>query len=248
MNLRYTAIVIAGIVLGLLMTFALIVAPPVVAGRGQYSTTQVSFDPHMRAGWRSSMTFGQEWVDIDFDAVQLRGLDSVNIGIISTPSGTRLPRELLETGNRAKYPEAGSNREVPQWARDHFLPIPASENRTESECVVIGHGWPYVAASHRRAFIAHHTPVYYNWIGLFGERGGLVFVPPLQAVGIPTRPYWPGLIANWAIFSGLFIATALSCSAVRRQIRRQRRRCVECGYDLRGSACGSCSECGAKHC
>ncbi len=63
---------------------------------------------------------------------------------------------------------------------------------------------------------------------------------------IPYIPWWPGLLGDAAVW-GLAMWLMVRCMILGRgMVRRWRRRCGRCGYDLRGGAAGSaCSECGS---
>ena len=71
---------------------------------------------------------------------------------------------------------------------------------------------------------------------------------------IPYRPIWPGFAINTVFYAVLLWMLWRSPFVVRRIIRRKRGRCINCGYDLRGTSGvnsgggggGVCSECGAQ--
>ncbi len=66
---------------------------------------------------------------------------------------------------------------------------------------------------------------------------------------LPLRPLWPGFAFNTVFYAVLLWILWLSPFVVRRAIRRKRGRCVNCGYDLRGTSGGGgevCPECGAE--
>lgn len=61
---------------------------------------------------------------------------------------------------------------------------------------------------------------------------------------LPFYPLWPGLLANMAIFSVMWLAIFRGVRVCRRLMRMRRGVCVVCRYDLRGSESGVCPECG----
>jgi hypothetical protein len=61
------------------------------------------------------------------------------------------------------------------------------------------------------------------------------------------RPWWPGLISNFAIFAAAFGVGRFTLAGMMRTHRRRRSRCVCCGYDRRGLAVAAvCPECGSR--
>ena len=66
---------------------------------------------------------------------------------------------------------------------------------------------------------------------------------------LPLRPIWPGFAINTIFYAALLWMLWLSPFVVRRVVRRRRGRCINCGYDLRGTSGGGgevCPECGAQ--
>ncbi|HYD02360.1 MAG TPA: hypothetical protein VEB22_14120 [Phycisphaerales bacterium] len=62
----------------------------------------------------------------------------------------------------------------------------------------------------------------------------------------PTRIWWPGMLANVAVFGGGWLALLAGPGVTRWWLRRQRGGCPECGYDVKGLQPGAaCPECGA---
>lgn len=67
-----------------------------------------------------------------------------------------------------------------------------------------------------------------------------------EPVFFPTKPYWPGLLFNTAVFAGVLfcIVTLVYANKVlHARIRRRRGLCPFCKYDLRGGG-DRCTECG----
>jgi len=61
---------------------------------------------------------------------------------------------------------------------------------------------------------------------------------------LPMKPIWSGLAADTGIFAVMWLVGIAGAAFARRWWRRQRGRCVECGYDLAGDVKGGCPECG----
>lgn len=59
------------------------------------------------------------------------------------------------------------------------------------------------------------------------------------------RPWWPGLLANAAIFAAAFALGSILITRATIHRRRSRGRCLHCGYDRRGlPEAAMCPECG----
>ena len=126
------------------------------------------------------------------------------------------------------------------WAdpwNDEVLIHGYPDDEGRSGAVFVEAGWP------RRCM----TGVWYGRAGY----GDYAFKPPRWLAprqpgvprAIPLRPMWSPFIFNTAIYAGtLYLLVAPL--AVRRVIRRQRGRCVKCGYDLRHAEHELCPECG----
>jgi hypothetical protein len=84
--------------------------------------------------------------------------------------------------------------------------------------------------------------------------GGLLLTPrsSLEVRGydfraLPLWAFWPGLIADSAIFALLWWLALFAPGAFRRTLRRRRGQCSACGYDLRGNPPSApCPECGRE--
>jgi len=62
---------------------------------------------------------------------------------------------------------------------------------------------------------------------------------------LPLCPVWPGFLVNTVFYALILFPLVQIPFVVRRLIRRRRRRCPQCGYDLRGALPGAgCPECG----
>jgi hypothetical protein len=59
---------------------------------------------------------------------------------------------------------------------------------------------------------------------------------------LPTRVWWPGMLANVGFFGGAWLLLLAGPGVVRQVIRRRRGGCAGCGYDVKGVAV--CPECG----
>lgn len=70
-------------------------------------------------------------------------------------------------------------------------------------------------------------------------RGGWVFQRRL-----PLALLWPGFLINTLFYAVLLWLPFAAPGVVRRQIRKRRGHCIQCGYDLRGTPRSGCPECG----
>jgi len=66
-------------------------------------------------------------------------------------------------------------------------------------------------------------------------------------VVLPYSPILPGLLANTAIYGGVWFAMLFGPGMFIRWRRRCAGRCAKCGYDLRASETDVCPECGTAH-
>ena len=60
---------------------------------------------------------------------------------------------------------------------------------------------------------------------------------------VPYRPIWPGFALNTLLYAAI-LWIPFAPFALRQVLRRRRRACLQCGYDLRGAVSAGCSECG----
>jgi len=61
---------------------------------------------------------------------------------------------------------------------------------------------------------------------------------------LPTRVWWPGMLADVGFFGGAAALLLAGPGAATRWRRRRRGACLGCGYDVRGVTDGVCPECG----
>jgi hypothetical protein len=61
---------------------------------------------------------------------------------------------------------------------------------------------------------------------------------------LPLRPLWPGFLINTAFYGGVLWLLWCGQGTIRRERRRRRGLCEECGYDRRGDVGSVCPECG----
>ena len=61
---------------------------------------------------------------------------------------------------------------------------------------------------------------------------------------VPLFPLWPGFAINTIFYAAILWFLTLGPGTARRMIRRKRRHCIKCGYDLSGAEHEACPECG----
>ncbi len=65
---------------------------------------------------------------------------------------------------------------------------------------------------------------------------------------LPVQPIWPGFAINTIFYAAILWLLTFGPFMARRYIRHKRGRCINCGYDLRGTFGGGgvCPECGVQ--
>jgi len=97
----------------------------------------------------------------------------------------------------------------------------------------MGCGWPRIAMAHTWL---DNTPT-----------GVHQMFPDSIEVGrwnLPNRVVWSGFVVDTAFCAVIWFTLPWSFIQTRRAVRKRRGRCVNCGYDLRGTSSGGCAECG----
>lgn len=139
---------------------------------------------------------------------------------------------------------------LPVWAS---LARPTqNENILSRRTVVYAHGWPFltlasiirtdsIAAREGQSAPATTVKTLALRAGHFDWKGST-----RQQRLLPVIPLWPGCLASTLTYAALIWLVFGAPMAVRRHWRRKRRRCVHCGYDLRGAVHERCPECGSS--
>ena len=128
------------------------------------------------------------------------------------------------------HPSHEELRSAPPWVRQ-----PIEVGRVSSQWIA---GRPFKAMRGNRLNDTDSTTKYYTW-------------PQHVELGMPLRPILPGLLANTAIYGGVWWAMLFGPGMLIRWRRRRAGRCAKSGYDLRGRARApgvesACPECGAE--
>jgi hypothetical protein len=146
---------------------------------------------------------------------------------------------------------------LPRWCDDYLRRIVNAMAERDKEIIrVQAVGWPLPALWCAPA-VAFPSGVGIYAIGGVGLSQHAVGGIPLgdephpywHSFRIPTLPYrpiWRGLIADILFFSAIAWIVMMSFTQGRRYLRRNRGRCIKCGYDLRGVASARCPECGRE--
>lgn len=151
---------------------------------------------------------------------------------------------------------------IPQWAIE-FLDIPELSGeriRTTSahthSAIVDGRGWPCLAlwGGMKRPILGLRVLRYGQPVQLVERNHGIIRLDskttgPVANTDhrfLPTRPILPGFLINTIFYTGVLWLLCSAPFAARRLIRKQRGKCVRCGYDLRHAEHDVCPECGAE--
>jgi hypothetical protein len=140
-------------------------------------------------------------------------------------------------------------RPVPLWSRvrQDWISRPLSDEVGAVYWREEAYGWPWPCLSLAR--VLYHQASEFeivdgiplssrpdrSWDGPDG---------PKRVLAIPTKPYWPGLLGSWLVWTAALVALRLNYVVPRRMLRRRRGRCPRCGYDLQGDFDAGCPECG----
>lgn len=143
-----------------------------------------------------------------------------------------------------------------QWAaaiRQEANPAVCVEPLTEEDIEVqfVHSGWPFRSCfgwctwGRQQSNLSQKSGVPLQSLG---EQHSLYVDPksnPYFPLRIPLGPDWPGLLANSLLFGAVWFGVFVGPGRVRRVIRRRRRCCESCGYDLSGgTGIENCPECG----
>lgn len=111
----------------------------------------------------------------------------------------------------------------------------------------VGCGWPWISATYEchPVFVpgkeAYAIEVQHGRLISSPDRELTLTNPPRA---IPLGLYWPGTVANSALFGGLLALFWFFTGSACMRCRAARGRCLKCGYDLCGTVSGVCPECG----
>lgn len=147
----------------------------------------------------------------------------------------------------------GPETDLPPWARGALIPWQTTgtswpPSGTEVMTAAIGRGWPFIAVwCDAGITIETTTPPSTTW----SEPSGGFPLPRRNRLGtywadiLPYRPVWGGLVANTAIYGGLWWLMLFVPPVVRHHLRLRRGHCPHCDYNLQSLTPGTnCPECG----
>ena len=104
---------------------------------------------------------------------------------------------------------------------------------------VVSAGWPIYSMIGVFRIADNESDIRSLWV--------LPWEPRVNVIAIPLRPIWTGFAINTIFYAVIMWVLWSSPFAARRMIRRKRGRCLNCGYDLRGTSEGEvCPECGEE--
>lgn len=113
-------------------------------------------------------------------------------------------------------------------------------------------GWPRPClARHTWLSFGKNIPSGYGFAAGQDERGLVVLPQNGMFAGfrerrLPIEAVWPGLILNTLFFAVILWLLWSALFAARRIIRRNRGRCIKCGYNLSHVEHEVCPECGVE--
>ena len=146
------------------------------------------------------------------------------------------------------HTDASNMPEVDELA-EWWLEIPSPQPEFEQgvmgkdEYVVVATGWPWPSMSYT---IARHgvntsSTEIAGGVELNLNQNRHDYQPAL-----PLRPRWVPFMMNTALFGVMIVGAVVLFRSARRLVRGRRRRCLVCGYDLRGADHTRCPECGTQ--
>jgi hypothetical protein len=234
----------APLVLGLLTTWA--VAWGVWLRQDARSVEDAFYDPidpEQRLEVLRARKHGYGW---DYDHYWLLTPDPASVPIPFLCSLEEMPRTSY--AKRAwRWGEAAPTGASTDIASTEYQPRQlvhkgrVATNARRFEWVEYIAGWPlrsatmYKAPDEEQVFDALELPSWLN--SLVGNS---------HDIPVPTRPIWPGMIANTLIYGAAWAALFVTPGIARGRLRAWRGRCPRCGYDLRHQASPGCPECGWK--
>lgn len=177
-------------------------------------------------GWRRS-----NWQCIDF--------------LLEDANPARRERFAADIGGSREYgedPKAGMRRVRPKFAP---VAVDRRGRPIDTNEYAIGFPWPALWCE---LYDESGTlpPNQLGWCGgvpLWAPiTGGLRSNTELGA--LPYRPYWPGLLGDVGVWTGVWMGALVGLPGWRRRRRRRCGQCQRCGYDLRGAVHQGCPECG----
>ncbi len=161
----------------------------------------------------------------------------------------RLRRSQFEAGDRSRDDEPWIESACRTTGLEVVFVRPAAGPRVRSH----RSGWPLRAleGSALEALAVQTDPLGHRWaVEASGELqleyrivSGKPRVVSVRRI-MPLRPMWPGFALNTLFFAAAWLAAVMLARKAQRVLRRLRRRCTRCGYDLRAEPGGGCPECG----
>jgi hypothetical protein len=189
------------------------------------------------------------WIEQRGGAYWVVSLSSRGASAVGYPSESRAQKLLARmiSAGGTKAPD-GAPPPLPAWAlvRQDVITKSMMMGGTASEGWALVNdgreGWPFAALGGGRA---EHMGPGYTTVRVRNDH-----VLKLGEHEVPTRPLWPGLLANTAIFGVVAWTVHAAATPIVRRVRARLRpgpgMCARCRYDRRGLAAGAaCPECGA---
>lgn len=197
-------------------------------------------------GFNASVVLVLTQHSVSYGRMQMRAGDEVDYAVFGQPG-----LELIQWDEgEAIDSRRGGNAAPPRWSwvasRYYFNPARghADAPKLKEYAIVrteVGTGWPSVSMRYCETIwrtapgfgqpITHTVGFEPSWSGVdWRDRA------------FPLLPIWPGFIGNTLLYALALWLLLAAPFAVRRMVRRRRRRCAACGYPIGSSAV--CTECG----
>lgn len=205
-------------------------------GLGAASVVALSWGGAMVGPFGVGTTMALDPDSLAWSATTMR---SATVRAVAIRSGAVDPRS--GAGSTARPDPAWIASVTPTWA----TPAQLSD---AAQILYVGAGWPWVAMKCTRLVVSIPAGWSNAYTHKYATRGVTWRQGPAHPFAaedvIPLTPYWPGLAADAAVFTGAWLALFIIAPRCRRLVRRLRGVCPRCAGFLRPEFDGACGDCG----